>query len=103
MNPRTTPSHPPPTSPPGAPKQPPRARPAPPDPEALALAIARRAATDAAIEAAVAIYNSGGDPVGEREDEIMVENMGKSEEKIGELVERDEILIGLRMRGFVRR
>ena len=91
------------TPPPGASKQPPRALLAPPGPEALALAVARRAATDAAIEAAVAIYNAGGDPVGEREDEIMVENMGRSEEDIRELIETDEILMGLRMRGLVRR
>jgi len=41
--------------------------------------------------------------VGEREDEIMVENMGRSEEDIRELIETDEILMGLRMRGLVRR
>lgn len=103
MNPTTPPPPRPPTSPPGASKQPPRALLAPPGPEALALAVARRAATDAAIEAAVAIYNAGGDPVGEREDEIMVENMGRSEEDIRELIETDEILMGLRMRGLVRR
>ncbi|KAH7409132.1 hypothetical protein BKA64DRAFT_704919 [Cadophora sp. MPI-SDFR-AT-0126] len=103
MNPTTPLPPPPPTSPPGAPKTPPRARLAPPDPEALALEAATRIAVGAAVVAAVAIHNAGGDPVGEREEAIMAENQGKSQVDIDRLISTDRGLEMLRLRGIMRR
>ncbi|KAK0109628.1 hypothetical protein ONS95_002309 [Cadophora gregata] len=99
MNPTTSP----PPSYPGGLKRPSHARPAPPDPEAQSLALAMREVVSAAVEILVTIYNVGGDPAGEREDAIMFENQGLSQEQINRIIQSDQILFELRSRGVTRR
>ncbi|CZT47550.1 uncharacterized protein RSE6_08123 [Rhynchosporium secalis] len=105
MNPHTTSPQPPPHSPPSpplAPRKPPP-NPAPPAPQTAALAASNEALMAACVEIAIIEYGIGGDPVLDREAELLMENPGKTRREVEALVEGDEILRRLGERGLARR
>ncbi|KAL2068750.1 hypothetical protein VTL71DRAFT_15088 [Oculimacula yallundae] len=68
-------------------------------PTASALAAVQEASLKASIEIAMIEYRNGGDPVRDRELELMVENQGKTKRELEVLIEEDGILRALRGRG----
>ncbi|KAG4436253.1 hypothetical protein IFR05_008272 [Cadophora sp. M221] len=107
-NPATNPATTPMTPPPAAPRQygllpPKRRKISPLTPEEVGLAASKRAAASASIEASTIIYRAGGDPIGERERQMMSENPGKTMAEIDQVIIVDPVLSALGQRGIMRR